>query len=478
MKRNTPQQLFRSVQKAFLSQTLPVPARFYATTVGQEHSTLTGDNFPASSNTFGWHHAKATRDLPYGNSLRVSYNRTSMSNYELKTHYEGVAAGLVECGVRPGDRVMMVQQSNAEVIVTQLACMKIGASLVLIPNSEKAGYMMRMINLIRPRVLMTPSKYDNVDYLRIFKHIVPEIKRLGQYNLPFRSRRFPFLKQIIVTDPFIKKMKLGAGLHKFIQMVLYGPTGFYESPLRRLALHINSDYPALILADGTDPWSTHFKPLVYSQKNLINAGLVLGKLLGVEQSDRILVAGGHHMTTQGAVLANFSAIMNQATVVIPSMVFDLDAVLRQLQIEQISIAFFTAQELSQVVSHPSLSKLKLDHLKKVVVVGDAPNKKLIQNAKDSLGVEAVHHVDGLDEHSGVLFFDGEILPGTDVKVVREDGKVVHHDTTGYVKVRSPLTPLGYWNDIGLMKDDYDTEGWYRIPDKMGKISKAGKLDWA
>lgn len=451
--------------------------RAYSTESAQEHSLVSGESFQVSNNTFGWHHSKATREVPHANTLRISYDRVSMSNFELKKQYEGLAAGLVECGVRPGDRVMMVQHANAEVVVTQLACMKIGASLVLIPNVEKAGYMTRMLNLIRPRVLMTPSKYDNVDYLRIFKHIVPEIKRLGHLNMPFRSRRFPFLKQIIVTDPFIKKLKLGAGIHKFIQLLLYGPTGYYESPLRRLALHINSDYPSLIIADGTDPWSNLYKPVVYSQKNLINAGLILGKLLEIQHGDRILVAG-HHLDTQGAIVANFSAIMNNATIVIPSMVFDLDAVLRQLQIEQISIAFFTAQELTQILSHPSLSKLKLDNLKKVVVVGEAPSKKLVDDAKSKLNIQIVHHIDGLSEHSGVLFFDGKVLPGTDLKIVRDDGKIVHHDTAGYVKVRGPLTPLGYWNDIGLMKDDYDSEGWYKIPDRMGKLSKSGKFEWA
>jgi acyl-coenzyme A synthetase/AMP-(fatty) acid ligase len=63
------------------------------------------------------------------------------SNLSLKKHVDALACGLLEHGLRPGDRLGFIQGNNAEQIVTMLACAKIGAILVEFRNVKNEKEM-------------------------------------------------------------------------------------------------------------------------------------------------------------------------------------------------------------------------------------------------------------------------------------------------------------------------------------------------
>lgn len=54
---------------------------------------------------------------------------------------EALACGLTEMGLRPGDRLALNQGMNAEQLVTLLACAKIGAIMVPLPEIKTAKDM-------------------------------------------------------------------------------------------------------------------------------------------------------------------------------------------------------------------------------------------------------------------------------------------------------------------------------------------------
>ena len=59
-------------------------------------------------------------------------------NILLQKHAEALACGLTEMGLRPGDRLALIQGMNAEQLVAMIACAKIGAIFVPLPEIKAA----------------------------------------------------------------------------------------------------------------------------------------------------------------------------------------------------------------------------------------------------------------------------------------------------------------------------------------------------
>ena len=88
------------------------------------------------------------------------------------------------------------------------------------------------------------------NYWNMLYELIPELDK-AQLNCPVKSKRYPFCKQIILTD-FDYEPNEHKGTFKYKDTFVYGPFGYYENPLRRIALTINEHDPALIILEGDD----------------------------------------------------------------------------------------------------------------------------------------------------------------------------------------------------------------------------------
>jgi fatty-acyl-CoA synthase len=163
------------------------------------------------------------------------------------------------------------------------------------------------------------------------------------------------------TEPDIK-LKQGAVLYK--DALLYGPFGYYESPLRRVALNLSPNDPVLVLQDHEN--LTKAKSVAFSHKNLINIGQILGKIINIVQGDRVLVP--QHLNTHlGAILGNFSAFINGATIVHPVEYWNTKEVLSSITKEKCTHIFATESEYRQLFEHPDFKNSDFSSLKSVVL---------------------------------------------------------------------------------------------------------------
>jgi hypothetical protein len=104
------------------------------------------------------------------------------------------------------------------------------------------------MELFRPRVVMLPSKMGKVNYWKMLFELVPELSR-SVSGVPVKSKRFPFCKSFILTDP---DTETKAGVTLYQHSFVYGPFGFYENPIRRVSPQIKPSDPVLILLDDDD----------------------------------------------------------------------------------------------------------------------------------------------------------------------------------------------------------------------------------
>ncbi len=314
---------------------------------------------------------------------------------------------------------------------------------------------------------MMPTKLGKTNYVNMLHEVIPEFTK-GGFSVPVKSKRFPFLKQILLTD---EKVAPQEGTQKFKDILVYGPFGYYENPLRRLALSIDKETPALILLDGTD--ANKSTPYVFSHKNLLTAGTALSTKLGLQQGDRVLVPK-YLENTFGSVLGNFASFTSGATLIYPGEEYDATSTLKSIANEKATVVFAQSSDLQEIVNLKEIAQVDLSALKTIVTdstIADA----LVTKLQSAIPKVKIVKVGALSPTSGLFTIDGEVVANTEVKITRpQDSKVVHHDTFGDLKVKGDLVAKGIWNDIGLMNQDIDEEGWVSTG-KVAKITKDGQI---
>lgn len=322
------------------------------------------------------------------------------------------------------------------------------------------------MELFRPRLVMLPTRYGKTDYWSMLYELVPELDK-AQQKCPVKSKRFPFCKNFILTDANIDPRR---GTYLYKDAFVYGPFGYYENPLRRVAMHVKPEDAALILIDNDD--INKAKPVVYSHQNLLNSGLILGKMLGIKQGDRVLVPSTQ-TNPFASVLGNFSALVNGATLILPTAQFNAGEVLKYASTEQCNVLMAEPHEYTEILQHPEFPKYKFPSLRTLVIEASA-SEELVKDLENKFNLK-VHRVGGLFETGGLLQVNQKLALNTELKIIRpKDGKILETETNGWLKVKGPTVAKGLWNDIGLMNDKMDEDG-FLLTSKMAMIDGQGKL---
>lgn len=101
------------------------------------------------------------RERPGSAELAVG-DGSSWSYGELLTAAEGVAAGLAAGGLRAGDRVAFLSGSRPELVVAELAALRLGAVVVPVNTAFRAPEVGRLLADAEPRLVVTDGEHAGV----------------------------------------------------------------------------------------------------------------------------------------------------------------------------------------------------------------------------------------------------------------------------------------------------------------------------
>jgi len=436
----------------------------------EKHSIISNNEQPKLvENTIGYILSKNARTYPYANAFRSVHQRESeYTNVQLKKNAEALACGFVELGLRIGDRVGIIQNATAEQFIVQLACAKVGAIAAQFTDVKNVKELTRYLDLFRPSMLVLPSKQGKTDYYHMVLEAFPDVVTQQRpedlmYVQPIKSKRFPFLKQVFFTDRTVEPIP---GTYLIQDAHVYGPFGYYESPLRRIALKLTTNNPmAITLESSLDKGKNY----VWTQANILNAANVCVQAADIKFGDVVFVTG--YQNSAFGIVANYAAFLANATMVYPCEEFEASKVMDHIKTENCSVLFVRAKDIDALLAYPM--QVDVSNIRAIITDEDSEAakvglQKLFTNAK-------VHSVHGLDTLGGVAMLDGQVLPGTQIKVTRNlDDRIVHKETYGDVRVRGQAISALHWNDIGLMNADVDEDGWVRTG-RMGKVDDKNRL---
>jgi len=108
--------------------------------------------------------------------LRVIHQDIDWSWNQLQVEVDRMALGLLNLGLKPGDRVGVWLTNCYEWVVSHLATAKAGMILVNVNPAYRAYELEHALNLVGVRALIFAPSFKSSNYLDILHSIIPELK--------------------------------------------------------------------------------------------------------------------------------------------------------------------------------------------------------------------------------------------------------------------------------------------------------------
>ena len=382
---------------------------------------------------------------------------------QLKRHADNFAAGLLELGLVPGDRVGIWSPNRAEWVVVQFAAAKAGLILVNINPAYRVLELEHVLRTAGCAALITAARFKSSRYLEMIETLVPRPARARE---PIASDRLPQLRHVIVIDE--------AEDYAYIR---------YRDVLGR-GEQAGSQALATIRVQCDDPVNIQFtsgttgspKGVTLSHHNLLNNGLQVGDAAGIQAGDRVCIPVPLYHCF-GMVMGNLACLTHAATMVYSSESFDPWEVLRALDEERCTHLYGVPTMFISILGHEQFSAFDLSSLRGGIMAGAPCPAEVMRSVMSVMNMSEVTIAYGMTETSPVSFQTrrgdplearvetvGRIMPHLEVKIVDENGHIVQRGQSGELCTRGYSVMIGYWGEEQKTREVLDAAGWMHSGD--------------
>ena len=380
-------------------------------------------------------HAAAT----FGDAVAIEDGAVRLSFVDLRARARRASAAMrAAWGIERGDRVAIWAPNMWEWVVAALGVHLAGGVLVPINTRYKGGEARYIIERSGAKALITVDGFLGLDFVSMAA--LPDLPTVA-----FRRDWDAF-----VADPVT------------LPTVTVDP----------------ADVSDILFTSGTTGLP---KGVVTTHAQSIRAYITWTEVVGLQAGDRYLVVAPffHCFGYKAGWLA---CLMRGATIV-PQPTFDVDAVLRRLGPDRISV-LPGPPALYQTLLQRDLSGIDLSTLRLAVTGAATIPVQLIHDMRDVLGFDTVITGYGLTEASGIATMcrhdddpetiattSGRAIPGVEVKLVDADGAEVPRGEPGHVLVRGYNVTSGYFGDPAATAESI-VDGWLHTGD-VGVMNERG-----
>ena len=126
-------------------------------------------------------------------ALAFAAQRTTFG--ELAQNVDALARGLIELGIRPGDKVALWMMNRPEWIFAALAVMRVGAVLVPINTRLRSDDSAYLLAQSESTMLIIAARSGPIDYLGMVRGLLPSLGRDGDV---VREEELPALRRVVV----------------------------------------------------------------------------------------------------------------------------------------------------------------------------------------------------------------------------------------------------------------------------------------
>ena len=383
---------------------------------------------------------------------------------QLKEEVDRVASGLLQLGIRSGEKVALWMPNRPEWIHSLFAVAKIGAVLVPINTRFRTNDLEYVVRQSDAETLITVDRSGPVDYLGMVRELCPEIET-GDPNRLY-PEAFPELRRIVVLGDSNHRGSVGW------EEILSSAGATLPSELEQRQQMVDPDSPALIMyTSGT----TGFPKGVVHTHNILRNVNDEANRMGMTPRDVILMyLPLFHVfgLYEGPLM---SAMTGARTVL--TTVFDPVEALQLIQREKITVLHGFDTHFHGLVSHPDCQSTDRSSLRTgLLAAGMASSEPVARRTQEILCTTVTGW--GMTEvgvGASMSFLDsnkedrclgsGYPLPGYEFKVVDpESGSDMPPGEMGELYVRTYAMMQGYYKKPEETSQAIDHQGWLRTGD--------------
>jgi acyl-CoA synthetase (AMP-forming)/AMP-acid ligase II len=229
---------------------------------------------------------------------------------------------------------------------------------------------------------------------------------------------------------------------------------------------------ALIYTSGTTGLP---KGVMLSHRNILYMAKISSLIRSIIPEDRILgVLPMSHAVGLSTVL--MGSLIHGATLYLSSR-FDPVSVLSLLENQQLTIVFGAPSMYALLLEYSKMKGLRSLRFPALRVISSsgAPLQAPVKNEVESLFGMVLHNGYGVTECSPTIAFTriesprkdlsvGKILPGVEVKLIGANGSPMHENEVGELRVKGPNIMKGYYRAPEETAAAIDEEGWFNTRD--------------
>ncbi|KAJ8251391.1 hypothetical protein GJAV_G00220830 [Gymnothorax javanicus] len=363
--------------------------------------------------------------------FRESGIRRTFSQFQQDV--DQAAAGLLALGLKRGDRLGMWGPNTYEWILFQFATAKAGIVLVTVNPSYHIHEVEFALRKVQCNAIVFPTKVKTQNYCEMLRHLCPEIETSSPGEL--KSTRLPDLRTVIVTDRHQSGM-----LH--MDNVMQAADRKHLQELEILQKKLSFDDPIHILfTSGT---TGNPKGAVLSHHILVNNAYLTGLRMGCNWRPQVRVCLPiplYHCF--GCVGGSLIMAQYGATMVFPSMTYNVRANLEAIQEERCNFYYGTPTMFIDLLGQPDLHKFDLSSLEAGIMGGSPCPPEVLKKVITATNMKQIVIAYGTTENCATfLGFPQDNLERKTETV----GCIMGHTEIAYGTTENCATFLGFPQD--------------------------------
>ena len=396
------------------------------------------------------------REIPDREALVYPHRPLRWTFAELEHEANVIARGLMAIGVRRGERVAVWATNVPEWIVLQFALAKIGAVLVTVNTSLRAGELDYLLRQSESDTFILIRGFRNLNYLAT-AHEIGALDRIERV--------------ILIGDPAPgdpSNLIAYASLHDAAERVS-------DDELAARSEEVGVD--DLINMQYTSGTTGFPKGVMLSSRNIVNNGYWLGEGLAFTPEDRLcLCVPLFHCF--GCVIGVLGAYTHGSALCVVES-FDPRKVLETVAGERCTALYGVPTMFLAELEDPEFARFDLSSLRTGIMAGSLCPEALMKRVMAEMNLREMTIAYGLTEASPGITHTlrndtierrtqtvGRILPDMDVRIV--DPATCEEVATGLpgeLCVRGYNVMLGYYNNPDATRAAIDKDGWLRTGDQ-------------
>lgn len=451
--------------------------------MGEKLSYVCGtSDTPLMFTTIGRLFDKTVASYPDHDAVTVCHQNIHWSYKQLKQKVDACAAGLIQLGLKPGERIGIWSPNNIEWLITQFATAKAGLILVNINPAYHISELEHALKTSGCSALVLARTFKTNDYVSALRELAPELDRSAPGKLV--SKRLPDLRAVMVIAEDAPK-----GFFRFSDIADHADDAGYAA-LKILAAQLQPDDPINIqFTSGTTGAP---KGATLSHHNIVNNGYFVAKRQAFTEADKLCIPVPLYHCF-GMVMGVLGCVSHGASMVFPSESFEPAATLNAVSQEKCTALYGVPTMFIAELEDPAFFDHDLSYLRTGVMAGSPCPAEVMKRVIKDMHMQDVTIAYGMTETSPVSFqcapddpFEkrvgsvGTVMPFVEVKIIDEVARTVERGMQGELLTRGYSVMQGYWNDTERTSEAVDVAGWMHtgdlaVMDDEGYATITGRL---